>query len=455
MSRQRKHPFSKGSDAVEEKPQNPPASHSILFVFGILGVATLSYLSHGYVNRFVTSLFNPPVPEVIYHPAPPPPVPPVVNLGYASYRGLINNSVPDVVSWLDQGMAEHSQAENWTWRPVIDGTLFPDYPSKLAREKEVDIDIIVGHTTHDTVTAGLGTGSFSEIARATYPKLTIADAQMLEKMYLDAGVEPQNVVGFGLGEAGFRCGMYMAGGRYGNRVYSYRFDEPDPANLENAGHSADNWILFEGTRSGANGTNTFNPLTPAQRALSDETIAYMVAFASAGDPNSPRPRSMLSNTSVLPSPLWPRHTSGKRMVFRAESGGTRTRGVEGGSYVEEFDKEEVERYSQMKPSSSVPAKSAMWSLPTPPPSLSELSALAASHEYSSPSSSSSSLSRTNDSNKRVIRDYAAFSPSRFTTFISSVRAISDLGLTKLKAELIVAARQMGTTGVGAWLGLYL
>ncbi|KAG8732300.1 hypothetical protein FRC12_019348, partial [Ceratobasidium sp. 428] len=243
----------------------------------------------------------------------------------------------------DQGMAEHSQAENWTWRPVIDGTLFPDYPSKLAREKEVDVDIIVGHTTHDTVTAGLGTGSFSEIARATYPKLAIADAQMLEKMYLDAGVEPQNVVGFGLGEAGFRCGMYMAGGRYGNRVYSYRFDEPDPANLENAGHSADNWILFEGTRSGANGTNTFNPLTPAQRALSDETIAYMVAFASAGDPNSPRPRSMLSNTSVLPSPLWPRHTSGKRMVFRAESGGTRTRGVEGGSYVEEFDKEEVER----------------------------------------------------------------------------------------------------------------
>ncbi|KAG8732299.1 UAA transporter, partial [Ceratobasidium sp. 428] len=110
----------------------------------------------------------------------------------------------------------------------------------------------------------------------------------------------------------------------------------------------------------------------------------------------------------------------------------------------------------MKLPSSVPAKSAMWSLPTPPPSLSELSALAAaSHEYSSPSSSSSSLSRTNDSNKRVIRDYAAFSPSRFTTFISSVRAISDLGLTKLKAELIVAARQMGTTGVGAWLGLYL
>ncbi|KAG8731477.1 hypothetical protein FRC12_019711, partial [Ceratobasidium sp. 428] len=100
MSRQRKHPFSKGSDAVEEKPQNPPASHSVLFVFGLLGVATLSYLSRGYVNRFVTPLFNPPVPEAIYHPAPPPPVPPVVNLRYASYRGLINNSVPDVVSWL-------------------------------------------------------------------------------------------------------------------------------------------------------------------------------------------------------------------------------------------------------------------------------------------------------------------------------------------------------------------
>ncbi|KAG9076928.1 hypothetical protein FS749_011230 [Ceratobasidium sp. UAMH 11750] len=102
-------------------------------------------------------------------------------------------------------------------------------------------------------------------------------------------------------------------------------------------------MLFEGTRPSINGTNTFNPLTPAQRALSDEAIAYIVAFVATGDPNTPRPPSMLTDTLEYPSPMWPLHTSGKRMVFRAESGGTDKRGVKGGSYVEEFDKGEAER----------------------------------------------------------------------------------------------------------------
>ncbi|KAG9076701.1 hypothetical protein FRC06_009359, partial [Ceratobasidium sp. 370] len=242
----------------------------------------------------------------------------------------------------DEGMAKHLQDENWAWRPVIDGALFPNHPSKLLQEKK-DVDIMVGHTTHDTVTAGPGFESFTSVVRATYPKLFIADAQRLEKMYLDAGVPPEDVIDFGVGEANFRCAMYVAGQVYGSRVYSYRFDEPDPVNVERAGHSADNWILFEGTRSGANGTNTFNPLTPAQRALSDETIAYIVAFVATGDPNAPRPPSMLTDTLEYPSPMWPPHTSGKRIVFRAESGGTDKRGVKGGSYVEVFDKGEVER----------------------------------------------------------------------------------------------------------------
>ncbi|KAG9128048.1 hypothetical protein FRC07_005915 [Ceratobasidium sp. 392] len=706
MSRPREHPFSKGSAFVEEKPRDPPPSHSALFALGLLGVAALSYLSHGYVNHFVTPILNPPAPKILHHSAPPPAVPSVVNLGYASYRGLINNTIPDIVSWLgvpyarpprrfrapqaldetlqehniedkqkypdpcvqgwspwlglddrggagtedclkvniyaprrfsntssypvlvyihgggfhagspsiwpfdnwvqrspspfvavsiyyrlsalgflaspdkpgkgvhagpdpelllnagihdqrlalkwiqkhihafggdpgrvtimgqsagatsvglhlvtkpqapderlfrrailqswyrpplslpserkaawshitksvgcshwswstqrtleclreadvvklmqaaDEGMAKHLQDENWTWRPVLDDTLLADHPSKLSRKE--DVEIIVGHTTHDTATAGPGFESFSKIARAAYPKLSVADAQRLEKMYLDAGITSEKVVEFGLGEANFRCAMYAVGNTHGDKVYSYRFDEPDPMNLKHAGHSADNWMLFEGTRSGPNGTNTFNPLTFAQRTLSDETITYIVAFAATGDPNSPRPRSRFGGTPEYPYPLWLSHTSGKRIVFRAESGGTETRGVEGGSYVEEFDKGEVERYLQMKPSSSVPAKSAMWSLPTPPPSLSELSALAVASRDSS--STLLSLPRTNDSNKRVIRDYSAPISSRSLTPISSAQSISDLGLTKAKTGLIGAARQMDTTSIGVWLGLYL
>ncbi|KAG8705744.1 UAA transporter [Ceratobasidium sp. 394] len=100
----------------------------------------------------------------------------------------------------------------------------------------------------------------------------------------------------------------------------------------------------------------------------------------------------------------------------------------------------------MKPPSA-PAKPAVWSLPTPPPSLSELSTLAAAPP--------SPLPRTNSSNTRVIRDYAAHSPSNFAGVIPSARTISCLSLTKVKTSLVAAIRQMGNTGVGTWLGLYL
>jgi len=96
---------------------------------------------------------------------------------------------------------------------------------------------------------------------------------------------------------------------------------------------------------------------------------------------------------------------------------------------------------------SIPTRPTVWTLPTLPPSLSELSALA----VASPSSSS----RTNGSNARVIRDYAALSPSGFAGSIPSVRAVSDLGLANVKMGLVAVTRQMGKTDVGAWLGLYL
>jgi hypothetical protein len=97
-----------------------------------------------------------------------------------------------------------------------------------------------------------------------------------------------------------------------------------------------------------NGTTTFHPLTHTQRALSDETISYMIAFVASGDPNSPHPpvsRGVhLDDAPKHISPAWPPHTSGKRLVIRARSGGTGAmRGTNGGSYIEEFDASEVAR----------------------------------------------------------------------------------------------------------------
>ncbi|QRV98885.1 carbohydrate esterase family 10 protein [Ceratobasidium sp. AG-Ba] len=597
MPHSRDHPFSKGSESVEEKPRDPPPSHSAAFALGVVGLAALSYLTHGYVNSAVTSLLGQPSNSnnLIPKPETSPSFSPVVDLGYASYRGLLNDTVPNTISWLgvpyarpprrfrapqpldetakehevedkqkypepcvqswspgmgfddrggagtedclvvniyapktytnassypvltyihgggfyngnphtwpfdnwvqrsptpfvavsiyyrlsalgflaspdspgkgvhagpdpelllnagihdqrlalkwiqkhihafggdpgrvtimgqsagggsvglhlvaktpepehlfnrailqswyrtpvpypadrkaswnhltklvgcshwtwstqrtleclrqvdtvkliqaaDEGMAKHLKDAYWMWQPVVDGTLFPDYPARLLNEKK-DVDIMVGHTTHDTVTAGPTYQSFVPTIRAAYPKLSMSDAHTLEKLYTHAGVAPDSVSDFGIGEGMFRCGMHALAKVYEGKIYSYRFDEPDPVNPDRADHCADNWILFEGTRPSSNGTNVFNPLTPAQRALSDETISYMVSFAATGDPNSLR--SSLSSKPEFVSPIWPVHSSGKRLVFRAESGGTGvTKGVKGGSYLEDIDEDEVKR----------------------------------------------------------------------------------------------------------------
>ncbi|KAG8720177.1 hypothetical protein FRC08_000963 [Ceratobasidium sp. 394] len=71
----------------------------------------------------------------------------------------------------------------------------------------------------------------------------------------------------------------------------------------------------------------------------------MVAFAATGDPNS-RPSSSSKPNGALEyvSPNWPLYASGKRLVFRASGGGTgATKGVKGGSYIEDLDAGEVER----------------------------------------------------------------------------------------------------------------
>ncbi|KAG8737658.1 hypothetical protein FRC10_007963 [Ceratobasidium sp. 414] len=583
MPHSRDHPFSKGESSVEEKPRDPPPSHSAIFTLAALGLATLSYLSHGYVTQRIGSLFTPPTPDIIPQPDIVPGFSAVVDLGYASYRGLLNETVPDVVSWLgvpyarpprrfrapqaldetpkehevedkqvypnfcvqgwspaavdDRGGAgtedcllmsmeedtsEHGQFfisatssvspavsgtlthgasttpfpqystysfvyrpfDNWVQRsptPFVAVSIYyrlsalgflasPDQPGKgvhagsdpelllnagihdqrlalkwvqnhihtfggdpgrvtimgqsagggsvglhlvgniyynfvtLAKAQDpterlfhrailqswyrppvpfpIDrkaswnhliksvgcsgwswstprsleclrrVDAIklmqaadegmANHTTHDTATAGATYKSFIPTLQAVYPKLSASDVHVLGKVYTHAGIAPDDLSDFGIGEGMFRCGMHILGKVYGGKVYSYRFDEPDPANPERAGHSADNWILFEGTRS--NGSITFNPLTPAQRALSDETISYIAAFVATGDPNSHLSSPNPNDTPEYASPTWPLYASGKRLVFRASGGGTgTTRGVKGGSYLEELDVGEVER----------------------------------------------------------------------------------------------------------------
>ncbi|QRV84840.1 carbohydrate esterase family 10 protein [Ceratobasidium sp. AG-Ba] len=564
MPHSRDHPFSKGSESVEEKPRDPPPSHSAAFALGVVGLAALSYLTHGYVNSAVTSLLGQPSNSnnLIPKPETSPSFSPVVDLGYASYRGLLNDTVPNTISWLgvpyarpprrfrapqpldetakehevedkqkypepcvqswspgmgfddrggagtedclvvnirtqdihecelissidlytwrgvlqwksthmrsptpfvavsiyyrlsalgflaspdspgkgvhagpdpelllnagihdqrlalkwiqkhihafggdpgrvtimgqsagggsvglhlvaktpepehlfnrailqswyrtpvpypadrkaswnhltklvgcshwtwstqrtleclrqvdtvkliqaaDEGMAKHLKDAYWMWQPVVDGTLFPDYPARLLNEKK-DVDIMVGHTTHDTVTAGPTYQSFVPTIRAAYPKLSMSDAHTLEKLYTHAGVAPDSVSDFGIGEGMFRCGMHALAKVYEGKIYSYRFDEPDPVNPDRADHCADNWILFEGTRGGSNGTNVFNPLTPPNvRSLTRQSPIWFHLLQLVTRIRFAPP--CLQNPSV-------------------------TKGVKGGSYLEDIDENEVKR----------------------------------------------------------------------------------------------------------------
>ncbi|CEL59028.1 hypothetical protein RSOLAG1IB_09026 [Rhizoctonia solani AG-1 IB] len=250
----------------------------------------------------------------------------------------------------DEGMFKYRKYTDWMWQPVLDNKLFDDFPHRLLAHAPQDTDIIVGHTTHDSVIA---LAPFEHWARATYPQLSLRDIRGLESLYTKAGFAPENLTDVGLSESLFKCGTYFMGDVYGSRAYTYRFDEPGPVNAGRADHCSDNYVLFEGTRTGSNGTTTFTPLTSPQRALSDELISYFVAFAATGDPNTPSlPNEPTYRTdsqvrlgkATAKTIAWPEYTSGRRLVLRAEGSGTGTNKEKvGGTYIEKLDEGEIER----------------------------------------------------------------------------------------------------------------
>lgn len=114
----REHPFAKGSDAVEEAPRNPPPSHSAAIVLAALALGAAAYAGAGLVNSALDSLLTPP-PTALTSTAA---VDPVVNLGYASYRGLLNDTVPNVVSWLGVPYAQPGAPRRFRAATPLDET---------------------------------------------------------------------------------------------------------------------------------------------------------------------------------------------------------------------------------------------------------------------------------------------------------------------------------------------
>lgn len=95
----RDHPLFRGSNAVEAAPRDPPPAHTALFALGALALGTIGYLTTGYLSNAAGSIFPPPPADVeTIHPVSA--VREVVDLGYASYKGRLDDSTPSVISWL-------------------------------------------------------------------------------------------------------------------------------------------------------------------------------------------------------------------------------------------------------------------------------------------------------------------------------------------------------------------
>ncbi|KAF8688441.1 type-B carboxylesterase lipase family, partial [Rhizoctonia solani] len=229
----------------------------------------------------------------------------------------------------DDGRKQHSESL-WSWLPVIDGTLFKGNPASILRAVP-GVDIIVGHTTADSASGGT---PFEAVVNATYPGLTSTDLETLRAMYIKAGITEESMASFGLGEAVFRCGQTCTGlGRThtgGTSLILPILYRPDI-------HQITTSYMKEQGETLSNGTTEFHALTPAQRGLSDEAVAYFTSFYATADPK-------VANTPATTHPMWPAHPSGKRIVFRAEGGGTgKIQGKPGGSFIENLDTGEVER----------------------------------------------------------------------------------------------------------------
>ncbi|KAI0664141.1 alpha/beta-hydrolase [Cubamyces menziesii] len=202
------------------------------------------------------------------------------------------------------------------FRPVVDGTLVTDFPTlTILGGGMADVPVIVGATSNETLSKG---PDISTALHKFFPGLTSDDLADYLERYPSTDFESDNQrFTVATGESELICSREIIGSTAarGNKVYSYRYNQPVPTfNTTLVTHAAENWMLFRGTRTGTNGTTTFQPQSANDKAFASELIAYWLSFVRSGDPN----------TYKLPqSPVWPQYTSDSkiRMVLQ-ESGDT-------------------------------------------------------------------------------------------------------------------------------------
>ncbi|CCM02303.1 uncharacterized protein FIBRA_04393 [Fibroporia radiculosa] len=219
---------------------------------------------------------------------------------YASYAGCGTGTVADqMVCLRNASVSALARAQDAavqgkfsglynSFHPVLDGVLFTGYPTEMFQRGEfTHVPLIVGSTSNETLSGGT---NISLALEEYFPSLTEADIQEFVWLYpADEFDSPSQQFQVATGEPDVICGREAMGGPssiYSN-TWTYRYNTPNPTSGSDVvAHAAENWMMFDGTNTGYNGTTTFTPQTPAELAFASELIAYWLSFVRSGNPNT-------------------------------------------------------------------------------------------------------------------------------------------------------------------------
>ncbi|KAI0795489.1 alpha/beta-hydrolase [Abortiporus biennis] len=201
------------------------------------------------------------------------------------------------------------------FHPVQDPRSIPVLPTTSILNGDFKVvPLLVGSTSNESL--GVTGGSTIPTAlKGFFPQLTEDDINeyLAEYPASDFASSSQQMQ-VAVGESQLICAREIMGGAFAKKanVFTYRYNQPNPTSGSDVvAHAAENWMMFKGTNTGVNGTTTFTPMTPVQRAFAEELIAYWLSFVRSGNPNT---------FKLARSPTWPGYDANEKLRVVLQQG---------------------------------------------------------------------------------------------------------------------------------------
>ncbi|KAI0822444.1 alpha/beta-hydrolase [Trametes gibbosa] len=199
------------------------------------------------------------------------------------------------------------------FRPVLDGRLLTEAPTiSLLNGRFASVPVIVGATSNETLSGGT---NITAALKSYFPGLTADDlAEYLQQYPASQFDSESQRFTVTTGDSDIRCAREIIGlaAAKKNKAYTYRYNQAVPTTHSTiVAHASENWMMFRGTSTGFNGTTTFQPQSPIDKAFASELIAYWLSFVRSGNPNTHK---------LAYSPVWPEYTHGRRQRISLQEG---------------------------------------------------------------------------------------------------------------------------------------